>query len=189
MLKGRYIELHPLTREHHEQLCRVVLADDLWKLPYTPMPSPQTMGVFIETALEWQKNGTALPFAIVDKVSGQVIGTTRLANYDAVHRAAEIGWTWLGTQWQRTAANTEAKYLLLTHAFEVMACIRVFLKTDVLNARSRAAIQRLGAREEGIFRRHMIMPDGRVRDSVFYSIIESEWPAVKAELERKLERR
>jgi RimJ/RimL family protein N-acetyltransferase len=133
-----------------------------------------------------QRAGTSLPFATVWRRTGEVIGSTRFANVVPSHRRVEIGWTWLGRQWQRTGANTEAKYLMLCHAFEVWGCLRVELKTSVLNQRSRTAILRLGATEEGVLRCHMINDDGSRRDSVYYSIIADEWPDTKRHLERLL---
>ncbi len=144
------------------------------------------MAAYIEAALNEQERGLALPFAIVEKATGRAIGSTRYANIDRMHHRVEIGWTWVARDWQRTPMNTEAKYLLLRHAFETLGCMRVELKTDSLNERSRAAILRIGAREEGIFRNHMITASGRVRHTVYFSIIDSEWPAVKARLEAKL---
>ncbi|HMK38720.1 MAG TPA: GNAT family protein, partial [Bacteroidota bacterium] len=136
-----------------------------------------------------QSGGAALPFALIEKSTGRAVGSTRFGNFEPSHRRVEIGWTWLGTPWQRTALNTEAKYLLLEHAFESMGLHRVEFKTDVLNDRSRKAILRLGALEEGVMRRHMVMRGGRVRDTVYYSIIAEEWPAVKANLGRMLKPR
>jgi RimJ/RimL family protein N-acetyltransferase len=129
---------------------------------------------------------TALPFALIEKSSGRVIGSTRYANIERVHHRLEIGWTWVARRWQRTAMNTEAKYLLLRHAFERLKCIRIELKTDSLNDRSRAAILRIGAREEGTFRNHMITASGRIRHTVYFSVIDSEWADVKARLEARL---
>jgi len=123
---------------------------------------------------------------LIDKASGRIIGSTRYGNIDRVHHRVEIGWTWVARQWQRSAVNTEMKYLLLRHAFETLKCIRVELKTDSLNERSRAAILRIGAREEGTFRNHMITASGRIRHTVYFSILDSEWPDVKTRLERKL---
>jgi RimJ/RimL family protein N-acetyltransferase len=128
----------------------------------------------------------SLPFAIVEKATGRAIGSTRYGNIDRTHHRVEIGWTWVAREWQRTAMNTEAKYLLLRHAFETLGCMRVELKTDSLNERSRAAILRIGAREEGTFRNHMITASGRIRHTVYFSIIDSEWPAVKVHLEARL---
>jgi N-acetyltransferase len=127
-----------------------------------------------------------LPFAQVEKTTGRVIGSTRYANIERAHRRLEIGWTWIARPWQRTAVNTESKYLLLRHAFETLGCVRVELKTDSLNAKSRAAILRIGAREEGTFRNHMITSSGRIRHTVYFSIVDAEWPEVRSRLERVL---
>jgi RimJ/RimL family protein N-acetyltransferase len=143
---------------------------------------------YIQTALDAQAAGVALPFATVHIASGQVIGSTRYMNIDRANRRVEIGSTWIARPWQRTAVNTEAKYLMLRHAFETLGCIRVELKTDVLNQRSRNAILRIGAREEGILRQHVITWSGRLRDSVYFSVLDAEWPGVKRDLERKLSR-
>ncbi len=129
-----------------------------------------------------------MPFATIEKSSGMVVGSTRYGNIDMAHRRVEIGWTWIAPRWQRTAVNTEAKYLMIGHAFEKLGCMRVELKTDSLNERSRNAILRLGAKEEGTFRNHMITSSGRIRHSVYFSIIDSEWPAIKVCLEGKLSR-
>jgi N-acetyltransferase len=145
------------------------------------------MEEYVALALAERDAGTAIPFAQVETSAGRVVGSTRLANIDRVHARAEIGWTWLGRAWQRTAINTEAKLLLFTHAFEVMGCHRVELKTDVLNAQSRRAILRLGAVQEGIFRRHKITESGRARDTVYFSVIAEEWPAVREGLRARLE--
>ena len=144
------------------------------------------MGRYVETALRWQAEGTALPFATVERRVGTVVGSTRFGNIDRPNRRVEIGWTWLGPRWQRTACNTEAKYLMLRHAFETWGCLRVEFKTDALNERSRAALLRIGAREEGTLRKHMITTTGRVRDSVYFSILDDEWPAVKERLEARI---
>jgi RimJ/RimL family protein N-acetyltransferase len=144
------------------------------------------MRAYIEKALDEQARGTALPFATIEKSSGKAIGSTRYANIDGANRRLEIGWTWITPRWQRTAVNTEAKYLMLRHAFEHLGCLRVEFKTDVLNERSRNAILRLGAKQEGIFRKHVITSTGRIRDSIYFSILDTEWPEVKAGLEEKL---
>ena len=180
------MRLEPLTMAHHTGLVEVGLDEAIWRYVPQVMRTPDDMRAYIEAALEAQAAGAALPFATVDRASGRAIGSTRFFNIDRAHRRVEIGWTWLGLAWQRTAANTEAKYLMLRHAFETLGCIRVEFKTDSLNERSRAALLRIGATEEGTFRNHMIMPDGRLRHSVYYSIIDSEWPEVKSCLEQKL---
>ena len=168
---------------HLAGLAKVGLDEELWQWIPVPLRTREEMAAYIETALEEQERGASLPFALVEKATGGAIGSTRYGSIDRTHHRLEIGWTWVARKWQRTAANTEAKYLLLRHAFETLGCIRVELKTDSLNERSRAAILRLGAREEGIFRNHMITASGRIRHSVYYSIIDSEWPAVRAKLE------
>jgi RimJ/RimL family protein N-acetyltransferase len=185
-LEGQFIRLEPLSLEHHVQLCAVGLDEELWRWIPQAVRTPEEMRAYIKTALEWQAAGSALPFATIERATGRAIGSTRFANIDRGNRHVEIGWTWLGKQWQRTVANTEAKYLMLRHAFETWGCLRVEFKTDSLNERSRAALLRLGAKEEGIFRNHVITWTGRIRHSVYYSIIDSEWPAVKAQLQQKL---
>ena len=185
-LEGRFVKLEPLTLAHLDGLCEVGLDDDLWRWTTTSALSREAMLRYVETALAWQAAGTAIPFATVERDSGRVIGSTRFANIDSTNRRLEIGWTWVARPWQRTAANTEAKLLMLTHAFETWNCIRVELKTDVLNEKSRNAILRLGAKEEGIMRQHLITDTGRFRDTVYFSIIDSEWQTVKASLIEKM---
>jgi RimJ/RimL family protein N-acetyltransferase len=185
-LEGRYVRLEPLTLAHRDALARFGLDDDLWRWIPVPLRTPEEMAIYVETALRDQASGTSLPFVQVEKTSGRVIGSTRYANIERAHHRLEIGWTWVARPWQRTAVNTEAKYLLLRHAFETLGCMRVELKTDSLNEHSRAAIQRIGAREEGIFRNHMITASGRVRHTVYFSILDSEWPEVKQRLEDRL---
>src|SRR5256885_13812877 len=186
MLEGAYVRLEPLTSVHLAGLAEIGLDEELWRWIPTPVRTEEEMAAYIETALGEQDRGVSLPFAIVEKATGRAIGSTRYGNIDRTHHRVEIGWTWVACQWQRTAMNTEAKYLLLRHAFETPGCMRVELKTDSLNERSRAAILRLGAREEGIFRNHMITASGRIRHTVYFSIIDSEWPVVKGRLEAKL---
>ena len=180
------MRLEPLTLQHHAALCEIGLDEDLWRWIPTPVRSHDDMLAYVGTALQWQGDGTALPFATIHQSSGRVAGSTRFMNIDRPNRHVEIGATWIGRPWQRTAVNTEAKYLMLRHAFETLGCIRVELKTDALNQRSRAAILRIGATHEGIFRNHMVCAGGRLRDSAWYSIIDREWPQVKAALEAKL---
>jgi RimJ/RimL family protein N-acetyltransferase len=186
ILQGRHVRLEPLTLEHVAALAEVGLDDDLWKWIPTPVRTLDEMNAYVQTALQEQAAGSALPFALIEKSSGHAIGSTRYANIERVHYRLEIGWTWVARPWQRTAINTEAKYLLLRHAFEMLKCMRVELKTDSFNERSRAAILRIGAREEGTFRNHMITTSGRIRHTVYFSIIDSEWPGVRARLEAML---
>lgn len=187
-LEGRHVRLEPLTAAHHSALCEVGLDDELWRWTTALIRTPDEMRAYIETALEEQSKGLSLPFVIIDKSSERAAGSTRFASIERIHRRLEIGWTWLGQNYQRTLINTEAKYLLLRHAFERLNAIRVELKTDSLNERSRRAILRIGAKEEGTFRNHMIVQNGRLRHTVYYSIIASEWKNVKACLEEKLSR-
>src|SRR5438552_16769712 len=187
-LIGRHVRLEPLSLGHLDGLCVVGLEEDIWRLGLAPIQSRDDMRAYVEAALRAQAAGSALPFATIAQATNEVAGSTRFGNIDVANRRVEIGWTWLGKQWRRTSFNTEAKYLMLTHAFEVWGCIRVELKTDVLNQRSRQAMLRIGAKEEGVMRSHMITASGRIRDSVYYSIIEPEWPEVKARLEEMLAR-
>jgi N-acetyltransferase len=189
VLEGRHVRLEPLAKEHLAWLARVGLDEELWRWIPVPVRTAEELAEYIETALEEQKRGVSLPFALIEKASGRAIGSTRYGNIDRTHHRVEIGWTWVAREWQRSAVNTEAKYLLLRHAFETLECIRVELKTDSLNEKSRAAILRIGAKEEGIFRNHMITSSGRLRHSVYFSIMDSEWPAVKARLESLLNSR
>lgn len=187
-LEGQHIRLEPLSLDHLGALCQVGFDESIWRwMPYSAL-NEADMRRFIETALKQQAAGWALPFATVERASGRVVGSTRYMNIDTANRRLEIGSTWIGPQWQRTVVNTEAKYLMLQHAFERLGCIRVEFKTDALNEKSRQALLRIGAKEEGLFRNHMLMPGGRVRDSVYFSIIDAEWPEVKASLDDKLAR-
>lgn len=187
-LEGEFIYLEPLKIEHHAALCEIGLLEELWRLIPTQVDSPEAMKNYIETALDEQTRGVSLPFVTVEKSSGKIVGSTRFGNIDTKNLRAEIGWTWLNPKWQRTYVNTEAKLLMLTHAFETWKCIRVELKTDALNEKSRNAILRLGAQQEGIFRQHMICASGRLRDTVYFSILDNEWHSVKENLLRKLGR-
>jgi len=185
-LTGRYVRLEPLSLDHHAALCQVGLDEELWRWIPAPVRTPDEMRAYIESALREQATGTALPFATIDQSSGRAIGSTRYGNIDRANRRVEIGWTWVAVPWQRTAVNTEAKYLMLRHAVETLGSIRVELKTDSLNERSRNAILRIGAKEEGTLRNHMITASGRIRHSVYFSVTDAEWPAVKANLLEKL---
>ncbi len=188
-LEGQHVRLEPLAKAHLAGLAQVGLEEELWRWIPVPVRTVEEIATYIQTALQEQERGVSLPFALIEKATGRAIGSTRYGNIDRTHRRVEIGWTWVARGWQRTAVNTEAKYLLLKHAFETLACIRVELKTDSLNEKSRAAILRIGAREEGIFRNHMITASGRIRHTVYFSIVDSEWPAVKARLESLLNSR
>jgi RimJ/RimL family protein N-acetyltransferase len=182
-LEGTIVRLEPLGLHHLDALCAVGLDPTIWAIGASRLESRDDMRRYVETALAERRAGTALPFATVIHASNTVVGSTRFANAVHEHRRVEIGWTWISPRWQRTGVNTEAKYLMLRHAFDVMGCQRVELKTNALNARSRAAMLRIGAKEEGTLRSHMIQPDGSVRDSVYFSVIDREWPQVKAHIE------
>lgn len=181
-LSGRTVRLEPLTMAHLPALTRVGLEPELWRLQPAPIETADDMRGYVAHAVEEQRRGNALPFAIVDQATGQAIGSTRYFEIAPQHRRLEIGATWLTSAYQRTAANTEAKLLLLTHAFEALGAMRVVFKTEVLNAKSRAALARIGAIEEGVFRKHLIAASGRPRDMVYFAILEEEWPGVKARL-------
>ena len=187
-LSGEHVVLEPLRAEHVDDLCAVAFEPELWQWTVSAVRERADLAAYVEDALRQQQAGQSLPFIVRDAATRAAIGSTRFGNIDVANRRAEIGWTWVGAPWRRTAANTEAKYLLLTHAFETWRCLRVEFKTDVLNARSRAALQRIGAVEEGVLRSHMVTASGRIRDTVYFSILEAEWPRVRFELERKLGR-
>ena len=187
-LEGAHVRLVPLAHDHLDALAAVGLDGDLWRLSPAPVRSREDMATYIQTALDGHARGEALPFATVDKASGTVVGSTRFGNIVLAHRRVEIGWTWIARPWQRTAINTEAKLLMLRHAFGPLACGRVELKTDALNERSRNAMLRIGAREEGTLRKHMVTASGRIRDTVYFSITDDEWPDVEAGLLAKLDR-
>jgi len=184
-LAGQRVRLEPLSAAHIAPLVKVGLDPDLRRWTVIAATADE-MRRYIETALAEQSVKKSLPFATIDTASGTVAGSTRFCYIEPEHRRLEIGFTWIAKPWQRTAMNTEAKYLMLRHAFEVLGCIRVEFITDVLNERSRAALLRIGAKQEGILRHHMVMSSGRIRDTVCFSIIDSEWPAVKRMLEERL---
>jgi RimJ/RimL family protein N-acetyltransferase len=188
-LTGRHVRLEPLSLAHQDALLEAASDGELWTLPYTIVPGKETIAEYIGKTLRAQELGLEQPFTIVDLAQNKIVGSTRYTVIDEANRKVEIGYTWLARSAQRTPINTDAKYLLLRHAFENLHCIRVELITDVLNERSRAAILRLGATQEGILRNHMVMPNGRLRDSVCFSIIESEWPRVRDRLRRLLLKR
>jgi N-acetyltransferase len=170
-LEGRHVRLEPLSLDHRADLGEAGLDEELWRWIPKAVRTAEDMRAYIEAALRAQAEVSALPFATVERASGRAIGSTRFGNIDRVHRRLEIGWTWIGRRWQRTAVNTEAKYLMLRHAFETLGAMRVELKTDSLNERSRRAILRLGAVEEGTFRKHMVTESGRVRHTVYFSVM------------------
>jgi N-acetyltransferase len=186
-LSGKLVRLEPLSRAHVEGLSGVGLDPELWRWnPRAPLTTREDMASYVDQALAQQASGCALPFATIERASGRVVGSTRFHSFEPSQPRIEIGYTWIAPPCQRTGINTEAKYLMLRHAFEALGCIRVELKTDALNARSRAAILRIGATEEGTLRHHMVTVSGRLRDSVYFGIIAPEWPAVRARLEDRL---
>jgi RimJ/RimL family protein N-acetyltransferase len=186
ILTGERVELRPLDSSDRQALLDAAADGQLWNLKVTVVPGPQTIDAYIDTALQGRSAGTVMPFAIVDRASGRVIGSTRFWKIDRKNRKLEIGHTWLSESAQRTRANTEAKWLLLGYACDALQGVRVQFTTDELNEKSRAAILRLGAKQEGIVRHERIMPDGRKRNSVRFSIIDDEWPEVRARLLAKL---
>jgi RimJ/RimL family protein N-acetyltransferase len=190
VLEGRRVRLEPMARGDAEAIAKALAtaaADgNMWESKVTTIPRPEGMRAYVDQALAEFDAGVSLPFVTIDRESGRAAGTTRYMNIEAPHRRLEIGTTWIGKSFQRTAINTEAKYLMLRHAFESLGCIAVDLRTHERNAQSRAAIERLGAKLDGILRNHRVMPDGTLRNTAAYSIVDAEWPAVKARLEARL---
>ena len=186
ILTGTKVVLEPLSLEHAEGVIAAVKDGELWKLWYTHIPSPEKVGEYIKIALGMRENAGAMPFIVREKESNKIVGCTRYFNVDEVNQRLEIGHTWYSESYQRTAVNTECKYLLLTHAFEKLDAIAVELRTHWHNHKSRAAIARLGAKQDGVLRNHSRSADGIYRDTVVFSIINLEWPAVKKSLEFKL---
>ena len=186
VLEGKHVRLEPLNASHREGLCQAIDDGELWNLFVTIVPHPDGIDQFFDDANQAYEMGNSLTFAILDKsADNKVAGSTRFMKADLPNKRVEIGFTFLGRTWQKSPINTEAKLLMLSHAFETLGLNRVELLTDYLNTNSRRAILRLGAKEEGILRSHMVMPDGRVRDSVLYSITNHEWPGVKQNLSSK----
>jgi RimJ/RimL family protein N-acetyltransferase len=186
ILQGHYVRLEPLKHGHHAALCEVGLEEELWRWTPQQIRTEEDMLGYIDAALAAQAKELEAPFATIDRASGSVVGSTRFMNIELKHRRLEIGSTWIAPAWQRTAINTEAKYLMLRHAFEHLHCLRVEFKTDVLNQKSRDAILRIGAKQEGVFRNHIVTASGRIRDTIWFSVIDSEWPDVKRSLEQWL---
>ena len=187
-LRGAGVRLEPMTAGHIDALALVGLDPEIWRWGIAPLATRDDMRQYVEQALEERQRGVSLPFVIIAQPSNEVIGSTRYGNVDLANRRLEIGWTWLTPAYQRTGINTEAKLLLLGHAFEALNCIAVEFRTHWMNQQSRAAIARLGAKQDGVLRNHQRMADGTLRDTVVFSIIESEWPTVKRHLQYKLER-
>ncbi len=188
-LAGAHVRLEPLAREHEAGIKAAAADGELWKLWYTSVPAPDRTAAWIDDALDMRDRQGALPFVVREAASGVVVGSTRYFNVEPAHRRLEIGHTWYAKRVQRTAVNAEAKLLLLTHAFETLDCIAVEFRTSFFNFESREAIARLGAKQDGILRHHQILPDGMLRDTVVFSIIAPEWPAVKKNLVWRLARR
>jgi RimJ/RimL family protein N-acetyltransferase len=186
-MEGPHIRLAPLSLSHHAQLCRVGLDESLWRFTTIRLQTPEDMLSYMQTALHEQAEGKTLPFVIIEKGSDEIIGTSRYHSINTTQRRLEIGFTWIAVPWQRTSVNTEAKYLMLKQAFERYRCVRVEFKADSSNERSRRALIRIGAKQEGILRSHVISSHRGVRDIVLFSIVDSEWPEVKANLEERLE--
>jgi RimJ/RimL family protein N-acetyltransferase len=184
-LAGTHCSLEPLSIEHHDELIAAARDGELWKLWYTAIPSPETMHAEIARRLDLQAKGTMLPFTTRD-ADGRVVGMTTYMNVDAVNQRLEIGSTWTASRMQRSAFNTECKLLLLGHAFDALGCIAVEFRTHFFNQQSRAAIERLGAKLDGILRNHQRAADGVLRDTCVYSIVRSEWPAARAHLQWQL---
>lgn len=185
-LTGSHVRLRAMRDDDAPVLVRAAADGELWTLKVTAVPSETTVTAYMKTALDGAKTGTVIPYVIERIATGEPIGSTRFWKLDRANRTVEIGHTWISASYQRTAVNTEMKLLMLTHAFETLNCVRVQFQTDELNAKSRAAIARLGAKEEGILRNERIMPDGRVRNTVMFSILDSEWPDVKSKLIARL---
>jgi len=188
VLEGRVVRLEPLTEAHWSGVLAIGLEPAIWRWTIDNVSSEADLRGWFDAALEAQSTGAAVVFATVDRATGRVAGSTRFGNLDEQNRRAEIGWTWLGVPWQRTATNTEAKYLMLCHAFEQWGLVRVELKTDALNEASRRAIRRIGAREEGIFRRYQVSQGGRMRDTAWYAVTNLDWPEVRLHLKDLLNR-
>jgi RimJ/RimL family protein N-acetyltransferase len=187
-LRGRVATLEPLAQDHTTALAQAAADGELWRLWYTHIAPPDRMHEYVAAALDMRERLDALPFVVRDNASGDIVGSTRYFNVDAANRRLEIGHTWYARRVQRTPVNTECKLLLLTHAFETLRCIAVEFRTHWFNHASRAAIARLGAKQDGVLRNHQLMADGAKRDTVVFSIIDNEWPAVRAHLAYQLDR-
>ncbi|MFZ3002642.1 MAG: GNAT family protein [Undibacterium umbellatum] len=182
-LKGKHVTLEALEQHHLADIQAAAADGELWKLFFTSVPSPDNTQNWLNIALEMQQQQKAVPFVVRENATGQIVGATRYCNMDINNKRLEIGYTWYATRVQRSPVNTECKLLLLGHAFEEFGCIAVEFRTDWFNRRSQAAIERLGAKRDAVLRNHMILPDGRIRDTVVYSILNSEWAGVKKNLQ------
>jgi RimJ/RimL family protein N-acetyltransferase len=188
-LDGVRVRMEPLDlAKHWEGLFAIGMEPELWKWTQSKIRKPEDLRRYLDTAMEEMASGRSLPFATIDKASGRVAGCTRFSSIDSRNRRLEIGWTWVGKPYQRSHVNTEAKYLMMSHAFETLGAVRVELKTHVKNDKSRNAMKRIGCVEEGILRKHSVNDDGEWRDTIYYSVLDTEWPAVKARLEGMMSR-
>src|SRR5262245_53813834 len=186
-LDGKRVRMEPLSLQRHwDGLVAIGTHPDLWKWTLSNCDTPEALRAYLDRALEEQERGVSLPFATIDKPSGRIAGCTRYGNIELKSRRVEIGWTWVGVPFQRSHVNTEAKYLMLRHAFETVGCVRVELKTNALNMKSRNAMLRIGCREEGTMRKREVSDRGVWRDTVYFSILDTEWPGVKERLERMM---
>ena len=188
VLEGSLVRLEPLAAEHLAGLIDIGLEADIWRWMPIPIQTPGEMRAWLDTSLEAADSGSEMPFATIVRDADKVVGSTRYMNIEPRHRRLEIGYTWINPRWQRSAVNTEAKLLMLRHAFDTLGALRVEFKTDSLNERSRAALAGIGATEEGTMRNHMVTQSGRRRHSVYFSIIEEDWPRVRQQLEARLAR-
>jgi len=187
-LDGMFVQLAPLEKGHFDEFLEIGMDPELWRWTGNIVKTRDDLKRYVDIALADRDRGDSLPLVTRDKASARIVGSTRFGNIDTTNRKAEIGWTWINPRWQRTYVNTEAKLLMLTHAFEVWKCIRVELKTDANNEKSQNAMLRIGAKKEGTLRNHMITESGRFRDSVYFSIIDSEWESVRSNLGSMLAR-
>jgi RimJ/RimL family protein N-acetyltransferase len=188
VLQGRHVRLEPMSRDHRAGLTAAGRAARIWRWMPLDGSTPEGMLQLVDGALAAREAGSEVPFVTIEQATGRVVGSTRYLALAAAHLRLEIGWTWIDPEMQRTAVNTEAKLLGLGHAFDTLGLRRVEFKTDALNEQSRAAILGIGAQFEGIFRKHMVMANGRARDSAYYSVIDTEWPDVRAHLQARLAR-
>ncbi len=187
-LEGSYVRLEPLSLDHLPGLTKIGLDAEIWRWMPMFVQTPGDMRALVEEAIAEAEAGAMVPFTTIERATGMPVGSTRFLSIVPQHRRLEIGWTWLAPAWQHGPINTEAKLLMLRHAFEKLGALRVEFKTDALNEKSREALLKIGAVEEGVFRRHMIMPGGRQRDSAYYSVIDDEWPRVQGQLQARLTR-
>jgi len=189
VLEGRRVRMEPLDLDQHfDGLLAIALDPDIWRWTMNQLTSRSELSDYLDTALREQREGRSVPFATRDLVTGRLAGCTRFANIDARNRRVEIGWTWIGVPFRRSHVNTEAKYLMFRHAFERWSCVRVELKANAANERSRRAMERIGCVHEGVLRKHMLRDNGEWRDSAYYSVLDSEWPGVKVRLEEMMRR-